>query len=243
MAAPGLSTKEGATLSAEPFHRADLSGTSAGPYRLLCRYGSRGVADLYLGRTTDSANSATVKVVDTMYAPAGAVRLFNLERELVDRFKHPNLAKALCEGTTSTGALYLAIEHIEGIPLDEYIRRSSLSGSAAIEIFLQLCSAVEYLHAEGFSHNDLRPESIVVSRANRVAIVDFGATAAISPVPPERHMARSRDIEGLGRLLRDSMQGISWPGLDQVIWKATRPAPADRFRTVSDLAQRLQRLL
>jgi serine/threonine protein kinase len=184
-----------------------------------------------------------VKVVDTLTTPASAVRLFNQERQLVGRFEHPNLARMLDEGTTTTGALYLAMEFVDGLPVDEYIKRWSASAETVVNIFLQICSAVEYLHSVGLALNDFQAENILVRRGPHAVISDFGSTAMLPESPQDRRFARSLDVHSLGVLLRDSVACSAWSELHRVVRKATQPAPADRFPTISDFAQRLQRLL
>jgi serine/threonine protein kinase len=244
MQAADCSPKETDLPRCDLYRGRDLSGSLAGPYRLISRIGTRGAADVYFGKAAQSgAAQAIVKIVDTLSSPANAVRLFNQERQLIGRFDHPSLARMLDEGTTATGALYLAMEFIDGLPIDEYIKKWSVPGNTAINLFLQICSAVEYLHSVGFTVNDFQSENILVRRAPHAVIADFGSTVPLPATAEDRRFARSLDVHSLGVLLRDSMASVSWPGLRQVLWKATQPAPADRFPTVSDFAQRLQRLL
>jgi serine/threonine protein kinase len=239
------STRETSADRRETPEGIDLSGTDAGPYRLIYYAGRRGLADLYFGRQRSEDNAAliAIKVVDTLTAPARTVQLFNNERQLVGKFQHPHLARMIDEGTTSTGALYLAMEQVDGSSLEEFVKRWAVGATPCIEMILQVCSAVEYLHSEGFSHHDLRSESIVVTHASYVTIADFSHTMPIPPFPEERCLARAADVYSLGVLLRDTVNGAAWPELQQIVAKATRSAPCERFRSVSEFAQRLQRLL
>ncbi len=221
----------------------DLSGSLAGPYRLVSRIGRRGTADVYLGRTPQSGVHVSIKVVDTLCAPASAVRLFNQERQLFGRFDHPHLARMLDEGTTSTGALYLVMEFVYGLPVDEFIKKWAVSGGTSINIFLQICSAVEYLHSVGFTLNDFQTDNILVRKGPHAVITDISAPLPLPIRPADRKLAKSLDVHSLGVLLRDSLPCSDWAELGQVVRKATQPAPAERFPTVSDFAQRLQRLL
>ena len=222
----------------------DLSGSLAGPYRLISRIGQRGSAEIYFAKTLQAGSVPVVlKVVDTLRAPASSVRLFNRERQLLGHFDHPNLARMLDEGTTSTGALYLVMEFIDGLPVDEFIRKWSVSGVTAINLFLQICSAVEYLHSVGYTLNDFQAENILVKKGPHAVITDFSNTLPLPSSAVDRKFAKSLDVHSLGVLLRDNVACSNWPELNHVVRKATQPVPADRFPTVSDFAQRLQRLV
>jgi serine/threonine protein kinase len=236
--------KEADPLLSDLHRSQDLSGSLAGPYRLISRIGRRGAAEIYFGRALQTGSTPVVlKVVDTLRAPASSVRLFNRERQLLGHFDHPHLARMLDEGTTSTGALYLVMEFVDGLPIDEFVKKWSVSGVTAINLFLQVCSAVEYLHSVGFTLNDFQADNILVRKGPHAVITDFSSTLPLPNLPVDRKLAKSLDVHSLGVLLRDIMVCVDWPELSQVVRKATQPAPADRFPTVSDFAQRLQRLL
>jgi eukaryotic-like serine/threonine-protein kinase len=218
----------------------DLSGTYAGQFRLVSRIGTRGAADLYAAKRRFDDLNAVVKIVDTLWAPARIVQAFNEERRLIGHFDHPNLAKMVDRGTTDTGALYLAVEQVEGVPLLEFAKQSSLRGPACIGLMLQLCSVVEYLHSEGFAHHDLRSENIVVRQPGNPAIIDFGKTAPIPAMPRERSEARADDVRDLGLLLYEITAGTRWPELEEIIEKAIE---AEQLGSASELAHELQTLL
>ena len=104
-----------------------------------------------------------------------------------------------------------------------------MSGNSLINLFLQICSGVEYLHSVGFALNDFQSENIVIRRGPHAVIADFGSAVALPEDPQDRRFARSLDVHSLGVLIRDSTTSSKWPELNQVVRKATQPAP----RTVS----------
>jgi eukaryotic-like serine/threonine-protein kinase len=224
-----------APLCCDSWSDRDLSGSDAGPYRLISRFGKRGGADLYLAvkRRDACRQTVDIKVIDTACAPAKALQRFNLERQLVGRFEHAQLARMLDEGTTSTGAPYLAMEHINAVSITEYARLRSLRPSACLELMLQLCSAVEYLHSKGFVHRDLRPENILVTESGQLKIVDFTCMTTVGVATahdnhgdrvytsPEVCLggscARASDVYSMGILLHELITGVqpdsaaAWP--------------------------------
>ena len=124
---------------------------------------------------------------------------------------------------------YLAMEDVDALPITDFARFLLLKTSACIELILQLCAAVEYLHSQGFVHLDLQPENILVTASGRLKIVDFGRTAPVGE--------RASDVYSIGVLLRHMLGPACSPELDRIIVRAASS------RSAAGFAQRLQRLL
>jgi len=105
-------------------------------------------------------------------------RRFHREARILRRLRGPNLVPLLDFGETDDGLLYMALEHVEGTPLDVLIKGEKLAARRAVEIVRQICCALEVAHAEGIVHRDLKPGNVIVQKddaGNETArVLDFG---------------------------------------------------------------------
>ena len=99
-------------------------------------------------------------------------RFFDQRRTLA-RLQHPNIAR-LFDGGMFEGRLYFAMEYIEGEPIVEYANRLELSLKARIQLFLQVCDAVEYAHRNLILHGDIKAANILVDSSGAPKLLDFG---------------------------------------------------------------------
>jgi serine/threonine-protein kinase len=97
---------------------------------------------------------------------------FLAERQILAALSHPNIARLLDAGHREDGQPYLAMEYVEGKPIDAYA--AGLDLRRKIALFLKVCHAVEYLHANLLVHSDLKPANILVNAAGEPKLLDFG---------------------------------------------------------------------
>src|SRR4029450_11993136 len=86
---------------------------------------------------------------------------------------HPNIARVLDAGTAENGRPYFVMELVHGIRITDYCDQNNLSTSQRLELFIQVCHAVQHAHQKGIIHRDIKPSNILVS------VTDPGTT----PVP------------------------------------------------------------
>lgn len=99
---------------------------------------------------------------------------FYRERQTLARLQHPNIARLLDGGTTAEGEPYIVMEFIQGEKITDYCREHELSTGRRLEVFLDVCKAVEYAHRHFVVHRDLKPGNILVDRSGAVKLLDFG---------------------------------------------------------------------
>jgi len=106
------------------------------------------------------------------------VERFKLEAENLSKLKHQNIVQAY-DTFTENGYRYIIMEFVEGTNLRELIKNCDIIEDQAIEILIQILTAMNYAHGKGIIHRDLKPENVMVSKNNIVKILDFGIALSL----------------------------------------------------------------
>ncbi|HEX4499084.1 MAG TPA: serine/threonine-protein kinase [Thermoanaerobaculia bacterium] len=125
--------------------------------------------------------SVAIKVVRRGMDTEEIVRRFRSERQILAHLDHPNIARLFDGGTTEDGRPYFVMEHVEGVPIDEYCRDRKLPVPARLELFRQVCSAVHFAHQNLIVHRDLKPGNILVTAEGIPKLLDFGIAKLLDP--------------------------------------------------------------
>jgi eukaryotic-like serine/threonine-protein kinase len=156
--------------------RKALIGRIVGNYKLVSVLGHGGTGTVYLGERADRQYSAQVaiKIVDagTMQGELGL--RFRAERQILASLNHPNIARLIDGGETDEGNPYLVMEYVHGEPLDRYCDRQQLGLRERLQLFLDICAAVQYAHQNLVVHRDLKPANILVTAEGAPKLLDFG---------------------------------------------------------------------
>ncbi len=169
--APGLPDE---TLDEAP--AASLVGRTFGPYRVTRRVGQGGMGAVYEAERVDGVVRHRV-AIKSVWRGADSdvlVRRFRSERRILAGLRHPNIAQFLDAGATEEGTPYLAMEFVEGAPIDAYCDRHRLTLGARLALFLETCAAVQHAHRHLVVHRDLKPSNVMVTDDGHVKLLDFG---------------------------------------------------------------------
>ncbi len=152
-----------------------VSGQRLGPWRLLHELGSGGMAWVWLAERADGQGTRRValKLPRLGWAPGLAERMAR-ERDILATLAHPHIARLYDAGVDKQGRPWLALEHVQGQPIDEHARERSLSVPQRVELLLQVADAVAYAHQRLIIHRDLKPSNILVTAQGQVQLLDFG---------------------------------------------------------------------
>ncbi len=150
-------------------------GVPVGPYRLLSPLGTGGMAEVWLAERVDGAlkRKVALKLPHVSWAPGLAER-FGREREILSALEHPHIARLYDAGVDELGRPFMALEFVEGRPIDEYCRAHALSIDARLRLLLQVADAVAFAHSRLVVHRDLKPANILVTNGGQVRLLDFG---------------------------------------------------------------------
>lgn len=158
-------------------------GRRLGSYRLLEEIGSGGMGEVYRAVRVDEEYEQQV-AVKLMRAGADAQFVgprLRAERQILATFQHPNIAGLFDGGTTEEGIPYLVMELIAGQPITEYCDQHRLDLDARLQLFLLVCSAVQYAHQHAVIHRDLKPSNILVTEDGTPKLLDFGIAKILEP--------------------------------------------------------------
>lgn len=147
-----------------------------GAYQLEKRIGRGGMGSVWLATRADQAyqKKVAVKMVKRGMDSAEILRRFRVERQVLARLDHPNIARLIDGGSTPEGSPYLVMEYVEGTPLDQYCEEKHTSISERLTLFRQVCAAVQYAHSNLVVHRDIKAGNILVTADGTPKLLDFG---------------------------------------------------------------------
>jgi len=159
-----------------------LAGQQIGPYQIVSELGYGGMGAVYLAQRIDGKFSQRValKLLKREMNTASLRRRFEQEQAILARLEHPNIARLLDVGVTNDKVPYLAMEYIEGLPIDDFCFRNQLDLNQRLELFRKVCSAVDFAHRSLVIHRDLKPSNILITEDGSPKLLDFGIAKIIS---------------------------------------------------------------
>ena len=109
------------------------------------------------------------------------LRRFMMERQILANLEHPNIARLLEGGSTADGLPYFVMEYIEGQPITEYCDARQFMNAKRLELFREVCAALQYAHQNLVVHRDIKPSNILVTAEGVPKLLDFGIAKLLSP--------------------------------------------------------------
>ncbi|MCZ7680861.1 MAG: protein kinase [Sandaracinaceae bacterium] len=157
-----------------------------GKYELVRLMGEGGMGAVYEGVHVRLRRKVAVKLLHGALARSEKARVrFEGEARAAAALAHPSIVEVVDFGELDDGTYFLVMELLEGRDLEAEIRKGPLSVSRAVRIALQVCSALEAVHAKGIVHRDLKPANIFLTRErdepDRVKVLDFGVAKFTQP--------------------------------------------------------------
>jgi eukaryotic-like serine/threonine-protein kinase len=151
-------------------------GDVVGPYRLERELGRGGMGVVWLAERLDKTvkRKVALKLPHQGLGRAQLAQRFARERDILSALEHPNIARLYDAGVAEDGQPFLALEYVEGIPIDRYAIEHRLDIRQRLDLFVQVARAVAYAHANLVLHRDLKPSNILVTADGQVRLLDFG---------------------------------------------------------------------
>jgi eukaryotic-like serine/threonine-protein kinase len=157
-------------------------GSTIGRYTLIEQVGEGGFGVVFKAEQREPVQrSVAVKIVKLGMDTRAVVARFEAERQALALMDHPCIAKVLDGGVTDTGRPYFVMDLVRGEPITTYCGAARLSSCERLELFLDVCRAVQHAHTKGVIHRDLKPANILVSETDGrplPRVIDFGIAKA-----------------------------------------------------------------
>ncbi|MHC4543355.1 MAG: ankyrin repeat domain-containing protein [Planctomycetota bacterium] len=179
---------EGSDLAAKPTldeaPMTEVPGTIIGRYKLLEKIGEGGMAYVYMAEQEKPIRRrVALKIIKLGMDTKQVIARFEAERQALALMDHPNISKVLDAGATETGRPYFAMELVKGISITEYCDKNKLTTQERLDLFVQVCNAVQHAHQKGIIHRDIKPTNVMVTLHDDIAVpkvIDFGIAKATS---------------------------------------------------------------
>jgi eukaryotic-like serine/threonine-protein kinase len=221
-----------ARTSPNPTRDISHTGERIGAYRLVSRLGAGGMGEVWLAERVEGGFRQQVAIKRLHFESADMLVRFDAERAILAGLQHPGIARLYDGGVAVDGRPYMIVEYVEGEDLIAWCDHRRAPLALRLQLFLQVCAAVAYAHAQLVVHRDLKPANVLVTSDGRVKLLDFGiakllledgssdgsaATLALSPAyaAPEQltggAIGTATDVHALGVILHQLLTGrLPW---------------------------------
>jgi TolB-like protein/tetratricopeptide (TPR) repeat protein len=160
----------------------DRIGERIGAYAIVRELGRGGMGAVYLAERADGQfeKRVAIKVLKRGTDTDEVLRRFRIERQILANLEHPNITRLLDAGSTNDGLPYFVMEFIEGMPITRFVECENVNVRDRLELFLKVCSAVEFAHQNKIVHRDIKPGNVLVKRDGEPKLLDFGIAKLLS---------------------------------------------------------------
>jgi WD40 repeat protein/serine/threonine protein kinase len=193
-------------------------GERIGRYRLRERIGRGGCGVVYLADQEEPVRrEVALKVIKLGMDTRSVVARFEAERQTLALMDHPNIARVFDAGATETGRPYFVMELVRGVPITDFCERHGLSFGRRLELFTQICQAVQHAHQKGIIHRDLKPSNILVGTQDGAAVpkvIDFGIAKATEQGPGHAGLTNLNHFIGTPAYMSPEQVGLGAGDVD-----------------------------
>jgi eukaryotic-like serine/threonine-protein kinase len=211
--------------------------TRVGPYRIIRVLGEGGMGVVYLAEQDEPVKrQVALKILRTGLDTNEIVARFHAEQQTLAMMEHPNITRVYDAGATESGLLYFVMEYVVGGTITSYAADHRLTTRERIQLFVQVCRAVQHAHQKGVIHRDIKPSNVIVSETDGeplCKVIDFGIAKAVAPtegsarltmtgmaigtpayMSPEQFLSDGTDIDtradiyALGAMLYELLAGV-----------------------------------
>jgi len=161
---------------------AEKIGSQIGKYRIVELLGEGGCGLVYLAEQEQPVRrQVALKVIKLGMDTRSVIARFEAERQALARMDHPNIAKVLDAGVTDSGRSFFVMELVQGVKITTFCDKHNLDAPQRLQLFIQVCQAIQHAHQKGIIHRDIKPSNVLVRLLDGVPmpkVIDFGIAKA-----------------------------------------------------------------
>jgi tetratricopeptide (TPR) repeat protein len=157
-------------------------GTRIGRYKLVQKIGEGGCGVVYMAEQEEPVRRrVALKIIKLGMETKSVIARFEAERQALAMMDHPNIARVFDAGATDRGSPYFVMELVRGVRITKYCDKNHLNIRQRLDLFIQICHAIQHAHQKGIIHRDIKPSNIMVALHDGVPVpkvIDFGISKA-----------------------------------------------------------------
>jgi tetratricopeptide (TPR) repeat protein len=222
-----------------------LLNTICGSWRLVHEIGRGGMGTVYLAVRNEGGfhQTGALKLVKRGMDTEEVLNRFRRERQILANLEHPHIARLIDGGATPGGQPFLVMEHVEGVPVAEWRRKTNPGVEDCCRLMLKICDAVAHAHRRLVVHRDLKPGNILITPDGSPKLLDFGVAKLLDRDPDEALTSTRAAGLPLTPGYASPEQVLGQPvttatdvySLGAVLYGLLAGTPAHRFQTMSVL--------
>ena len=164
-----------------------MIGKKVGHYLITSKLGAGGMGEVFLAEDTRLERKAAIKFLPADLADDPERRQrFLSEAKAASALNHPHVCIVYDVGETDDGVPFIAMEFVEGQPLDEMVKQGPVEIFRVVEIAAQVADALDAAHARSIVHRDIKPANISLSDRGQVKVLDFGLAKRMHHDSPDK---------------------------------------------------------
>jgi len=150
-------------------------------FRIIRELGHGGMARVFLCERDDGTfeHKVALKIIKIKEGGEFLKDKFRREQQILAGINHPNIARLYDGGITPEGFPFIIMEYVEGEPITTWCTKNKLTARQRIQLFIQVCNALQYAHNNFIVHHDIKPANILVNDAGQIKLLDFGISQVL----------------------------------------------------------------
>jgi len=231
---------------------------SSAQYEIGELYSSGGQSNVYLAHRSDGTYKKQVifKVLKFKYSSANERDAFLAEVQILADLQHPNIVRIIDAGFNKENEPWMVLDYIQGLHIDDYCRKHQLDFTGIVQIAIELCQALAYVHKQNVLHLDIKPENILIQNLQgkpQAVLIDFGISVNDKPqkntqniyatpafASPEQliengSVDQRSDIYAFGKLLKQLLPTQNNSDLQSIINKCCEQQATKRYQLMEAL--------